>query len=325
VKPLSAADMLAGVFEGVRRPHVVLTMGKGGVGKTTFSVMLGYALASRGYRVLVASLDQAMHLEEYLRLRSRNRVERVEGGLHAVQVDIGDTVRRLGEAYSLLVQQIMPGLKVLNVESVVNMVKHAPGLEEEAYLRELVKLYGSRDYDFIVVDTPPTGLTFRILSLPRLYSFWLDRLIELRERIVSLRYVIARTAGLSYEADDPVLRKLEEQKRVYEGLLESLTRAESTSAAVVATPEPLPVYEAVKSIGFLRESGIAVRIVVANRVLPEDKARMLGVEKVQRESLEKLLSADCRGRCIRLLIPHSEETPNSLDAVKALLGRVTAA
>ncbi|MCE4610399.1 MAG: ArsA family ATPase [Desulfurococcales archaeon] len=314
------AEDLLKVFREAETPHVVLTMGKGGVGKTTFSILLGALLAGSGRKVLVASLDQAMHLEEYLGLSGRNRVERVDSNLYAMQVDIGREVRRLGQSYSTLLSQLMPGLKVINVESVVEMIKHAPGFEEEAYLRELARLYALKDFDYIVVDTPPTGLTFRILSLPSLYSFWLDRLLELRERIVSLRYVIARTAGIEREMDDPVLRKLEEQKTLFDELLERMKSQAKTTGAIVATPEPLPVYEALKTLEFLGRMGLPAKIIVANRVLPESLASMMGVSEVQEENLKKLLSAKCPGRCVKLLIPQSPKTPHSLEAVKDLIG-----
>ncbi len=317
-----AVEALLSLFSDVERPHVILTTGKGGVGKTTFSILLGALLADAGNKVLVASLDQAMHLEEYLKLRSRNKVERVDGNLYAVQVDISDEVKRLGKSYSILLSQLMPGLKVINVDSVVDMIKHAPGFEEEAYLRELSRLYDDKGYDFVVIDTPPTGLTFRILSLPRLYRFWIDRLIAIRERIVSLRYVIARTAGIERELDDPVLRKLEEQRETFERLLSSMTSPGRTTAAVVATPEPLPVYEALKTIEFMSEVGINVKIVVANRVLPASLAEVLGVRRVQEDSLSKLLSAKCPGPCVKLVIPQVDKAPHTLEAVKSLASSV---
>lgn len=314
------AEDLLRVFRDAETPHVVLTMGKGGVGKTTFSILLGALLAEKGYRVLVASLDQAMHLEEYLGLRGRNRVERVDSSLYAIQVDIEREVRKLGQSYSTLLSQIMPGLKVINVESVVEMIKHAPGFEEEAYLRELARLYALNDFDYIVVDTPPTGLTFRILSLPSLYSFWLERLLELRERIVSLRYVIARTAGIEREMDDPVLKKLEEQKRLFDDLLSRMKSRTRTTGAIVATPEPLPVHEALKTLEFLGRMGLTPKIIVANRVLPESLASMMGVNDLQEVNLKKLLSARCPGDCLKILIPQSPKTPHSLEAVKSLIG-----
>jgi len=194
----------------------------------------------------------------------------------------------------LLMQRIMPGLKVLNAEGVVDMVRNAPGLEEEVYLREVARLYSHDKYDYIVVDTPPTGLTLRILNLPRLYRFWVESLIGLRERIVSLRYVIARSLGRGDEVlDDPVLAKLQEIGGRYARLEEELSSGERTTFTLVATPEPLPVYEALKTTEFLKNLGTRPRVVVANRILPRDIASKLGVLRVQEKSLEGLRRIEC--------------------------------
>jgi len=47
------------------RPHLVVVIGKGGVGKTTASLLLGHSLAGIG-RTLVLSLDPARHLARYV-------------------------------------------------------------------------------------------------------------------------------------------------------------------------------------------------------------------------------------------------------------------
>ena len=317
----SAGDIIEVIGRGGRRPKLVIVLGKGGVGKTTVSILLARLLSSEG-PTLVESLDQAMHLQEYLKLPKRNRVYEVRKGLYAKQFDVESEVRRLGDRYATLMSQIMPGLKVLNVESVTEMVKYAPGFEEEVYLRELMRLYREERYKFIVVDTPPTGLMLRILSLARLYSFWIDKLIELRERIVSLRYVIATTAGIRKEPDDPVLRKLLEMKKDFDELNRLLVDGDATSYVIVATPEPLPVYEARKTLEFLRNLGAEPAMIVANRILSEEMAEELGVAGVQERSVRELESLTCGRACARLYIPQVRTAPSSLEAVEELMEKV---
>ena len=299
------------------RPHTILVMGKGGVGKTTVSIMLARVLSDYG-SVLVESLDQAMHLLEYLGLPGKHREYRVRENLYAKQFDLEVEIKKLGEHYSLLVKQIIPGLKVLNAEDAADMLKYAPGFEEEVYLRELLNLYKNGRYDFIIIDTPPTGLTLRMLNMPRLYRFWIDKLISLRERIVSLRYVIARTVGMKYEPDDPVLKRLYRMKDEYEWLAEMLASEERTSFALVATPEALPVYEARKTAEFLRSIGARPKIMVANRILDAEIAEKIGVLESQSKNLASLESIECGGPCARLYIPQSPTIPSSLEAVEKL-------
>ncbi|MCE4603850.1 MAG: ArsA family ATPase [Aeropyrum sp.] len=315
------AEVLKAIPPPDAKPHVVMVSGKGGVGKTTVSIMLGLVLAERG-DTLVESLDQAKHLLEYLSLSEVNREFKVFGRLSAMQFDTGVGVSKLGREYVWLMQRIMPGLKVLNAESVLDMVRNAPGLEEEVYLREVLRLYSYDRYDYIVVDTPPTGLTLRILNLPRLYKFWVERLISLRERIVSLRYVIARSLGQGDEVlDDPVLYKLKEIGERYAVLERELLSPNRTTFVLVSTPEPLPVYEAEKTTEFLKSLGSKPGIIVANRIIPEDIASKLGVREIQERALSKLRKLDCRRPCAMVEIPMVDSVPSSLDSVKGLLSK----
>ncbi|MFZ8791092.1 MAG: ArsA family ATPase [Thermosphaera aggregans] len=123
-------------------------------------------------------------------------------------------VARQADQYSSMLKHLLPSLTVLNIESVVDVVKHMPGVEE-VFLRVLSDVYASRDCSLIVVDTPPTGVTLRTLYLPALYMVWLDKLIKVGERIASLRYVIARTMGRKVELRDKALSMLLDMRERY--------------------------------------------------------------------------------------------------------------
>ncbi len=299
------------LLEDVGERHTLITIGKGGVGKTTFSILAAYTYSMEG-ETLVASMDPAKHLLEYLGLPAPLRRVRVADRLHAIQYDVEPLARRLADEYALLLRQVMPALTILNLDDIVKSVRHAPGFEEEVFLRILEELYSLEDYRFTVIDTPPTGITHRILNLPRLYVFWLERLYELRSRIVSLRYAMARAMGRREKPRDPVLDKLEALHSRYRRLWSQLRDPRRTSAAIIATPEPLPVYEAKTTIEVLESVGVRCRVIVANRILPWDKAGELGLAETQRRSLEELLRLGPRG-CRKIGIMQAQRAPRSLE------------
>ena len=304
-----------------RRPHVVVAMGKGGVGKSTVSMRIAWELRERGWRVLIASLDPAGHLLEYLKLPGPLREVEVRPGLRAVQYSIEPLAEKAAREYAAMLKRLMPGLTALGSLDVEKMVREAPGFEEEVFLRILYELYRRSDVDAIIVDTPPTGVSLRVLRLPRLYRFWVARLRELRERIVATKYAIARALGRleDLEKRDPVLEKLAELEKRYTWLHGELTDASRTSLVVVATPEPLPVYEAGEVVKAAGELGLRLEALVANRVLGE-KARGLGVEAVEEESLGRLQRLRCEARppAGLALIRHADRPPSSLEDVERL-------
>jgi len=297
-------------------PHVVLVLGKGGVGKTTISIALARSLSRLG-RTLLLSLDPARHLAKYLGIAGEGP-EEVSGGLYVQQISVEREVEAVTSKYAELLRELMPSLSVYNLDSVADVVRYSPGVEEEVFLRALSRAFRS-DYSYVVVDTPPTGVTLRTLALPNLYLAWLDRLIEVRERIVSLRYVIAKTLRREAEMRDRALERLYEMREEFQLLRDLLASHERTSYVIVATPEPLPMYELRESFSFLTQRvRNRPKLLVLNKVLPDSVARELGVLEFQRGSLEELASYGVR----YAVVEHLGRPTESLADIEELEGRV---
>ena len=309
---------------GVERPHVIIVMGKGGVGKTTISIRIAYELSRRGHRVLLASLDPAKHLLEYLEVPRPLVVKEVEPRLYAIQYEVDRYARKLSEEYSLLLRRLIPALTAISADDVVKAIRDSPGFEEEVFLRILSELYQRDDVDFVVVDTPPTGIALRVVTLPRVHLFWIRRLKELRERIVSIRYAIANAMGRREEIRDPVLDKLEEMEDRYNRLWDSIRSTKRTSFVIVATPEPLPIYEARMVFERIGEIGSRVKMLVLNKMLAE-KAKIIGVEEVEEREAREAEKICCSTEppAYLALVRHVEKPPSRLEDVAGLDKTIT--
>ncbi|ABM80659.1 ArsA family ATPase [Hyperthermus butylicus] len=227
--------------------------------------------------------------------------------------------RKVSEEYALLLRRLIPGLSALGIDDIVKAIRESPGFEEEIFLRILASLYARRDVDYVVIDTPPTGVAVRVVLLPKLYVFWVNRLIELRERIVSLRYAIAQALGRKVKPSDPVLEKLEEMKNRYTQLWDEIRNSQRTSFIIVATPEPLPVYEARMVVDKFRSEKLNVEAIVANRVLGP-RAKSLGLETVEARALRDLeeLACSLNQPASIVKIMHVEKPPSRLEDVAQL-------
>ena len=301
-------------------PKLVIVMGKGGVGKTTLSILVAHEL-SRDNKVLLVSLDQAMHLLEYLGLEKPMKKYTVKPGMDALQVDVKVLIERESRDYVNLLRSVMPGLSIVNADDVVKSLKYNPGFEEEVYLRFISRLY-REEYDYVVIDTPPTGVTYRILTLPRLYLFWFEELIKLRKRIINLRYVIAKTMGREIEPSDPVLRRLYKLKEEYNSLYSNLRDPGRTSYVSVLTPEPLPLYETKNTISFLEEMKAKVDLIVVNRLLSRESAENIGVLETQEKVMGELKEIACRKGISLAAIKHHKVPPRRLEEALKLLDMV---
>ena len=124
------------------------------------------------------------------------------------------------------------------------------------------------DFDYLIFDTPPTGLTLRFLALPQMTITWIDRLIQIRQKILEKFYTISRIKGpestaethLSYEEkDDNILQKLYSLRSRYRSLSGTL-QGETCSIALVFNPDMLSLKESLRLIEGLHELHLPLRL-----------------------------------------------------------------
>jgi len=115
---------------------IAVTSGKGGVGKSTISVNLGYALHSLGFKVALFDADIGLaNLDVLLRVNAKRNIFNVLKGeceLKDVAVDIED------------------GFTLIPGESGEDIIKYADERNLNNFFTQLDFL---KDYDFFIIDT----------------------------------------------------------------------------------------------------------------------------------------------------------------------------
>ena len=260
-------------------------VGKGGVGKTTCAAAFAINAAEAGLKALIVSLDPAHNLGDVLGMKLGEKPREVLPGLYASEIDfdrmIQEHLRRLSDE----VKDIYGYLRVFNLEGYIDVLRNSPGVEEYATLEkvmEIVKVCGEGGrYDLVVFDTPPTGLTVRVMALPTVSLIWLDKLMDLRLEILGRRRAVKKVTGevgrvriggrefkLATEPEeDPIYRELAKMKVDVEFLNKLLTDPGRTSVVMVVNPELLPLLEAERAFRFLKRVGVPVKYLVINKVL----------------------------------------------------------
>ncbi len=231
----------------------IFFLGKGGVGKTTLSSALALALARRGKRVLVASLDPAHNLGDTLKVKLNGEPKNVEANLDALEVNLAQWVDRYLEESREQLKRNYSYNATLNLDSFFSILKYSPGTEEYAVLWAIEDIHCrlAPSYDFVVFDTPPTALSLRFLSLPAISGLWVAELTKLRERILKERQSIARlnpasplAEGCLDKNDDKVYGKLG-SIRARLTALHSLFSKQSFMSVIV-NPDELSMFEALR-------------------------------------------------------------------------------
>lgn len=136
---------------------VVLTMGKGGVGKTTVAAAVAVALAERGHRVHLSTTDPAAHLEAALGEAAEN--------LTVGRIDPVEETRRYTEE---VLASAGEGLDA-DGRALLEEDLRSPCTEEVAVFRAFARTVAAGQDGFVVLDTAPTGHTLLLLDATESY------------------------------------------------------------------------------------------------------------------------------------------------------------
>jgi arsenite-transporting ATPase len=137
---------------------VVMTMGKGGVGKTTLAAAIAVALVDRGHAVTLSTTDPAAHLTEALAQSAPDRlvVERIDPAIETARY----TAEVLADAAGLADQ----GRSLLEEDL------RSPCTEEIAVFRAFARTIDAARERIVVLDTAPTGHTLLLLDAAQSYQ-----------------------------------------------------------------------------------------------------------------------------------------------------------
>ena len=135
---------------------VIMTMGKGGVGKTTVAAAIATELARRGLPVHLSTTDPAAHVAAAAGERAGFQVSRIDPQAET-------------KAY---VEQVMAtagqGLDA-NGRALLEEDLRSPCTEEIAVFRAFARIVAQGQDRFVVLDTAPTGHTLLLLDATEAY------------------------------------------------------------------------------------------------------------------------------------------------------------
>jgi arsenite-transporting ATPase len=293
----------------------VFFIGKGGVGKTTCATVVAVTLAEHGYKTLLVSTDPAHSISWVLDQKITNKPTSIQGvkNLDAIQIDpqkiIEEQKRDIGDKIRRIV-----GETAMGIEDYIEAAAISPGMEESAAFDKFIEFLSMEYYDVIVFDTAPTGYTLRILSLSKIFKTWIERLIEVRKRAITLRRIVSRAP-----IEDVILTDLEIMRKRFEVADKILRDPKKTSFILVLEPEWTPILEAERATKLIENMGILVGGVIVNRVLqPEISSHNFYRErrKMQENYLE-IIKKKFAGKII-VTLPLLERDIRGLDLIKRL-------
>jgi len=164
--------------------RVLVTVGTGGVGKTTVAAALGLAAARAGKSVLVMTIDPARRLADALgtgpldhdprevpRERLREAGVTGAGTLAALMLD---TKRTFDELVLRFAPDPAARERIFSNPIYRNLTDALGGSREYSAMEKLHQMHIAGRYDLIVLDTPPASHALDFLDAPRRLSGFLE-------------------------------------------------------------------------------------------------------------------------------------------------------
>jgi arsenite-transporting ATPase len=248
--------------------RILLFTGKGGVGKTTVAAATATRAAAAGLRTIVCSTDPAHSLADAFDQPLGDAPTRITDRLDGQQL-IARV--RFEEAWDDVRSYMVDVLDWAGADAVeAEELSVVPGLDEIFALTDIKQYATSDAYDLVVVDCAPTAETIRLLSLPDVVGWYMDRVFETQRRLTRLaRPVLQRMTAMPV-AGDAVFGAIRRFYERLDGVRDLLTDGDVTSARLVVNPERMVVAEARRTYTYLSLFGYHVDAVIANRILPAE-------------------------------------------------------
>lgn len=288
--------MTSPIQDALRGSNVLITVGSGGVGKTTLAASIALRAAMEGQGSLVCTIDPARRLANSLGLEALGNAETEiargtfeKAGL-APRAPMRAMMLDMKRTWDELIMRHAPPDKrdkILHNRFYQSLSTALAGSQEYVAMEKLWELRTQRDYPLIVLDTPPTAHALDFLDAPNRILDFLDndaakwlltpalaagkfglRLFNLGGSYVAK--TIARFTGtetLQQLADFMLnISGMNEGFRERAHQTRALLEADTTSFLLVTGPMPERLDEAIYFHTLLQQNKMRVAAIAVNRI-----------------------------------------------------------
>jgi len=247
--------------------RIILFTGKGGVGKTTIAAATGIKTSQLGYKTLIISTDPAHSLSDSFQKDLKPYPTKVEDNLYAMEVDVE---YELEQHWNVIKEYLTLFFKSQGIDDIIaEELAILPGFDELASLLHLLHYYEKKEYDVIILDCAPTGETLRLLSVPEVAKWYMNRFFGIEKKILKLVKPIAEPLINVPLPTDDVLDKIQELY-VKMSKLKEILESEITSVRIVLNPEKMVIKESERAFTYLNLFGYRVDCVIINKIFPKE-------------------------------------------------------
>lgn len=253
--------------------RIIVHTGKGGVGKTSISAATALRCAEMGLKTIVISTDTAHSLGDSLDKEIGPEPTEIYPNLWAQEVDARYSMDKYWGSFQKYMVALFNRQGVENI--VAEEVTILPGLEEGAHLLWINKYVQEGFYDVLIVDAAPTAETLRLLSLPDVTRWWLEKILFLTKGASKILGPINRVFRGGNKDENAVdsstaWEQVEQLFDTLDKVRALLSDPSISSIRLVVNPEKMVIKETQRTYTYLNLYGYATDAIICNRIIPEE-------------------------------------------------------
>jgi arsenite/tail-anchored protein-transporting ATPase len=302
--------------------RVIVHTGKGGVGKTSISAATALRCAEMGLKTIVISTDTAHSLGDSFDTKIGPEPTYLAPNLWGQEVD----TRYSMDKYWGKIQTYMTALlsrKDID-EIVAEEVMILPGLEEGAHLLWINQYFQENEYDMLIVDAAPTAETLRLLSLPDVTRWWVEKIISITRGVSRVVRPINSLLRRKQDGvpDDSAWDQVKNLFDMLDQVRVLLTNPEIASMRLVVNPEKMVIKETQRTYTYLNLYGYVTDALICNKIIPDSVTDpyFQQTKDRQRENIEYIKEAF--GTLPMLRAPIFQTEVGGMDSLRRLADEI---
>ncbi len=240
----------------------IFFLGKGGVGKTTVSSLCAMFFA-QNTQTEIYSLDQAHNLGDVLKVKLGNKPRPVTANLKAAETDLEAYKNEYLKQLKTSVKSAYAYKTAYGTDEIFDLFRYAPDIDQLALVLAVSDIFSRSKARIILFDMPPTALSLAFLHSIERNLLWLEKLIDIRQKIKKEREIISSVKlGKRTVETDKILNKLTGLRGFYIKLKTSLQAA---LFIVLQNPDRLSQLEAGRIVNDLKQLGYSKVLLLTNK------------------------------------------------------------
>lgn len=257
-----------------KNKRIILFSGKGGVGKTTLSLITGLKISSTDRKVIVISLDQAHSLRDSLDLSDKELFSLKPGNPIKITENLSiqeiDIQTEIDKNWYKISSYLFSLFKTGGFDDIVaEELAVIPGMGDLIGLLYINKYYKTGEYDTIILDCPPTGESLQFIAMPDMLEWYIKKLFKLERNIARIaRPFVKKLTELPLPEDD-YFASLKTLFLKLEGIDKILFDPAITTGRLVTNLEKMVLQETKRAYMYFNLFNINIDAIYVNRVLDE--------------------------------------------------------